>query len=376
MTALRNGRSRSPLRDAAAKAAAASGQPGQVDLRSDTVTKPTEAMRVAMASADVGDDVFGDDPTVIALQARTAAHFGFEAALFVPTGTMGNLICVLAHCWQRGSEIIVGDRAHIHIWEQGGCAQFGGVHPRAVKNQEDGTMKLEEIDAAVRGSDQHFPVTSLICLEDTHNMCGGKVLPLEYVDSVAALAKRKGVPLHLDGARVWNAIAASGVDPKRRLQPYDSASVCLSKGLGAPCGSVILGPADFIKRCHRLRKGLGGGMRQSGVLAAAALHAMDHHLVQFAVDHAHAKRLAEGFAALPGLVVNFASVQTNIVMIDFAEDAILDAPALVKELAARGVRAVALPGGRMRLCTHLMVDAAGIETAIKVGAEIWAAKRP
>jgi len=341
-----------------------------VDLRSDTVTKPSEAMLKAMSAAEVGDDVLGDDPTVKELEAQVAAMFGKEAAVFVPSGTMGNLVSVMAHTWERGSEYIVGDRSHIYIWEQGGGAQFGGAHPRAVPNLDDGTLPLDRVRAAIRGDDAHFPVSKLICIEDTHNMCGGRVLPIEYLDDIGALAREHGLAVHLDGARIWNALAASGVDGIRRTQNVDSLSVCLSKGLGAPVGSVVTGSAEFIRRCRRLRKGLGGGMRQSGVLAAAGLYALECNYPLIDVDHANAKRLAEGLSALRGLSVDMASVQSNVIMVDLLEGAPCQAPSLQNAVDAHGIRCIALSDSRIRLVTHIDIDAAGIEQAIAVFSEV------
>jgi len=350
-----------------------SGFGGEVDLRSDTVTKPTAAMREAIAAAEVGDDVFGDDPTVQALEARVAKYFGKEAAMFVPSGTQGNLISILAHCWERGSEYIVGDRAHSYQWEQGGPSQFGGVHARAVRNLDDGTLDMAQVAASVRADNVHFPRTALLCVEDTHNMCGGRVLPLDFIDKAGQFAHEHGFPLHLDGARVWHSVIASGISAERRLQHVDSISVCLSKGMGCPVGSVVAGGATFMQRCRRLRKGLGGGLRQVGILAAAGLHAMDFHLERLAEDHANAKRLAEGFGALPHLSVDLATTQTNIVMVEIAASSPLQAPALVKALATENIRAINLPDGRMRLVTHLGVEAKDVEAAIAVARRILTA---
>lgn len=290
--------------------------------------------------------------------------------MLVPSGTQGNLISILAHTWSRGCEYIVGDRAHSYVWEQGGPSQFGGVHARALRNLDDGTIPLDEVAAAIRGDDQHFPVTALFCLEDTHNMCGGRVLPLEYLDAAGALARERGIKLHLDGARLWNAIASSGIDAARRLQPFDSVSVCLSKGLGAPVGSVVAGSAEFMLRARRLRKGLGGGMRQAGVLAAAGIYALENNLEQFAVDHGHAQRLGKAFADLPGLSVDLAAIQSNIIMINVAKASPLNAKSLVEKLALHGVRAIALPDGRMRLVTHLGVDSDGVSATIEAAQRI------
>ena len=275
-----------------------------IDFRSDTVTRPTAEMRRAMAEAAVGDDVWGDDPTVLRLQREAAAVFGKEAGLFVPSGTMGNLCSLMAHCHARGSEIIVGSESHICLYEQGGCSSIAGIHSRQVPNEPDGTIPLPALERAVRTNrasceehshplDDHFPVTRVICLENTHNRCGARALPAEYLDAVGSLARERGIKVHLDGARVMNAAVALGVSPKRLVQACDSVSVCLSKGLGAPAGSVVVGEASFITKARRARKALGGSMRQSGVLAAPgllALHKMPEKLVQ---DHKNAQLLAD-----------------------------------------------------------------------------------
>ncbi|MEZ4683833.1 MAG: low-specificity L-threonine aldolase [Caldilineaceae bacterium] len=244
-----------------------------LDLRSDTVTKPTAAMRQAMAEAEVGDDVYGEDPTINRLEAMTAEMLGKEAALYVASGTMGNLTAVLAHC-NRGDEIILGDRCHIFRSEQGGAAALGGVHPMAIRNQADGTLDLAEVEANIRGDNEHYPVTKLICVENTHNFCGGRVLSLDYMDAIGDLAHQHGLKLHVDGARLWNAAVALGVAPARLLKHADTASVCLSKGLAAPVGSLVAGDKAFIARARRMRKVAGGGMRQAGILAAAGIVAI------------------------------------------------------------------------------------------------------
>merc|ERR1712106_820713 len=263
-----------------------------VDLRSDTVTQPSKEMREAMASAEVGDDVFRDDPTVLELEKRVANLAGKEAALYVPSGTMGNLICVLAHCWERGAEILIGDRSHIHIYEQGGVAQLGGVHPRTLKNLEDGTFSIEELEAKVREDDQHLPITTMVAIENTHNKCGGRALPLEWLEQLGKSCKRLGLPLHCDGARLFNAAASQGKEIGDLLKHVDSASLCLSKGLGCPIGSVIVGTKELMQKAIRVRKVLGGGMRQIGILAAAGLYALDHQVDKLADDHKHAQNIA------------------------------------------------------------------------------------
>lgn len=324
-----------------------------VDLRSDTVTRPTPAMREAIARAEVGDDVFGDDPTVNALQERVAALFGKEAALFVSSGTQGNLCALMSHC-QRGDEVLVGQLAHSYRYEGGGAAVLGSVQPQPLPQQADGTLLLSDIAAAIKPDDEHFARTRLLALENTWN---GKVLPQRYLDDATELAHARGLATHLDGARLFNAIVASGTAPARLVQGFDSVSVCFSKGLGAPVGSVLAGPRDVIARARRVRKALGGGMRQAGLLAAAALYALDHHVERLADDHALAKRLADGLAKIAGITVT--APDTNIV---FAEVAGGRAEALLAHLKQRGVLATGLIG--LRFVTHLDVDAAGVDRAI------------
>ncbi|XP_037785672.1 probable low-specificity L-threonine aldolase 2 isoform X2 [Penaeus monodon] len=265
-----------------------------VDLRSDTLTQPSPAMKEAMMAAPLGDDVFGEDPTVIALQEKVAKLLEKEAALFVPTGTMGNLICVLNHCRNRSSEVLLGNLSHIHVSEQGGVSQLGGVHPRTLRNLSDGTFCLEELRQLVRGDKLQWPVTSLVCVENTHNMAGGRVLPLGWLDELGATCRALRLPVHMDGARLMNAAAALEVPPARLVQDCASVSVCLSKGLGAPVGSVIAGTKDFIRGALRLRKVFGGGMRQAGVLAAAGIYALDHVMPALARDHALVRTIARG----------------------------------------------------------------------------------
>ena len=337
-----------------------------IDLRSDTVTQPTVAMKQAMLAAPLGDDVFGDDPTVNALQHRIAQMLGFEAALFVPTGTQSNLCALLAHC-QRGDEYLVGQQAHCYRWEGGGGAVFGSIQPQPIAHQPDGTLALADIEAAIKPDDAHFARTRLLALENT---LGGKLLPFDYVQSATALARRHGLSTHLDGARLFNAAVAQAaltggavVDEARRIaQCFDSVSVCFSKGLGAPVGSALCGSAEFIRRAHRVRKMAGGGMRQAGMLAAAALHALDHHIKRLADDHALAQRLAAGLAGVPGLQVE--APHTNIVFVDLAGGARDRSADLLAHLAAHGVRATGLY--RLRFVTHLDVDANGVDHAVAV----------
>jgi threonine aldolase len=335
-----------------------------IDLRSDTVTKPTAAMRAAMAAAEVGDDVFGDDPTVNALQDRIATMLGFEAALFVPTGTQSNLCALLAHC-QRGEEFLVGQTMHCYRWEGGGAAVLGSIQPQPLAQRPDGSIPLEDIAAAIKPDDAHFAVTRLLALENTW---GGLVLPLDYIEAATSLARRRGLATHLDGARLFNAAVAQAAAPggsgdalaeaRRIAVHFDSVSVCFSKGLGAPVGSALCGSRDFIARAHRWRKMTGGGMRQAGVLAAAALHALAHHVGRLADDHAHARRLAEGLQGLPGVTVQ--PPQTNIVFVDLDPG---KAEGAVERLRAVGVLATGLY--RLRLVTHLDLSSDDIDRAVQ-----------
>jgi threonine aldolase len=335
-----------------------------VDLRSDTVTRPTAAMREAMLAAPLGDDVFGDDPAVNALQEKIAGLLGFEAALFVPTGTQSNLCAILSHC-QRGDEYIVGQMAHCYRWEGGGAAVFGSVQPQPLNHHSDGTLALAEIEASIKPDDAHFARTRLLALENT---LGGKLLPFDYVQQATALAKRHGLNRHLDGARLFNAAVAQAAqtggsalaEAKRIAGCFDSVSVCFSKGLGAPVGSALCGSREFIARAHRIRKMAGGGMRQSGMLAAAASHALDHHVGRLAQDHALAKHLADGLAGIEGLQVE--APQTNIVFVDLAGAAREQSAALLKHLGSQGIQATGLY--RLRFVTHLDVDADGVDRAV------------
>jgi len=326
-----------------------------IDLRSDTVTRPTPAMRAAIAAAEVGDDVFGDDPTVNALQERVAAMLGFEAALFVTSGTQGNLSALMAHC-QRGEEFVVGQSAHIFRYEAGGSAVLGSLQPCPIENRPDGTIALEDIEAAIKPDDPHFAPTRLLCLENT---LGGKVLPLAYIEAATALARRHGLATHLDGARLFNAAVKTGVAPREIAKHFDSVSVCFSKGLGAPAGSMLCGRRDFIARAHRVRKMLGGALRQVGLLAAAADHALDHHVERLAEDHANAARLADGLRGLPGVRVE--PPQTNMVFVELPRER---AHGVVERLRARGLLCTGLY--QLRLVTHLDVSREDIERAIVI----------
>jgi threonine aldolase len=307
-----------------------------VDLRSDTVTRPTPEMRRAMAEAQVGDDVLGDDPTVNRLEAIAADRLGKEAALFVPSGTMGNLAAVLAHCG-RGDEMILGDQAHTAVYEAGGVSALGGVHTRTIATSPDGTLPLEAIEAAIRPDDIHFPISRLVCLENTHNRCGGMPLTAEYGDRVGALAREHGLRLHLDGARIFNAAVASASSASELAAPADSVTFCLSKGLCAPVGSVVCGERAFIDKARRIRKQLGGGMRQAGVIAAAGIIALETMVERLAQDHARARRLAERLRSLPGVSIETDPPPTNMVYIRLSDQVPLDPAGLATALGRRGI---------------------------------------
>jgi threonine aldolase len=331
------------------------------DFRSDTVTRPGAAMRAAMASAEVGDDVFGDDPTVKRLEARMAELIGKEAALFVPSGTQSNLIALMTHC-ERGDEYIVGQQAHAYRWEAGGAAVLGSIQPQPLENAADGTLALAGIEAAIKPDDPHFARTRLLALENT---IGGKILPTDYVQAATALAKQHGLGCHLDGARLFNAAVALGLPAATLAQPFDTVSVCLSKGLGAPVGSLLVGSKAAIARARRLRKMLGGGMRQAGILAAAGLYALEHNIERLAEDHANARALAEGLGKLPGLKVT--RPDTNIVFVDVEAST---AAAFAAHLAQHGIGVVSTYGStRQRWVTHLDVDAKAVDDALTIASQ-------
>jgi len=334
-----------------------------IDLRSDTVTKPTPEMRIAMANAEVGDDVFGEDPTINRLQEMAAAILGKQAALFVASGTMGNLASILAHCG-RGDEVILGDLSHTYLFEAGGVSALGGVHPRVLPNTGDGTLNLREIDAAVRGDDEHFPISRLVCLETTHNRCRGVALPVDYIDAVGELAHARGLKLHIDGARMFNASVALDVDPARMVAAADSVTFCLSKALSAPVGSLIVGEADFIGRVRRARKMLGGGMRQAGILAAAGIVALTTMIERLADDHARARRLAEGLAGIRGVRVENEHPATNMVYITIDPSIPWNEHQIMERLEKRGVLVHDVGPQRFRLVTHVWVEDADIDTTL------------
>lgn len=342
-----------------------------IDLRSDTVTQPTEAMRQAMAAAEVGDDVYGEDPTVNRLEEMVAELLGKEAAVFVASGTMGNLVSVLSHCG-RGDEMILGNWAHIFRSEQGGAAALGGVHPHTVPNETDGTLDLAKVEAAIRRDDEHEPGTRLICLENTHNFCGGRVLPVTYMDEAGELAHRHGLKLHVDGARLWNAAVALNVSPARLVQAADSVSVCLSKGLAAPVGSVVAGDAAFIRRARRNRKVLGGSMRQAGVIAAAGVVAITEMVERLADDHANAKRLAEGLAQIPGIEIDPSTVETNILFFNLVREDITP-EAFAAGLRERGILMSARGSRRMRAVLHYQVTREDVERVLEAMAAVMRA---
>ncbi|MBN1660444.1 MAG: low-specificity L-threonine aldolase [Anaerolineae bacterium] len=342
-----------------------------IDLRSDTVTLPTPAMRQAMYEAELGDDVYGEDPTVNRLEALAAERLGKEAAMFVPSGTMANLTALLAHC-ARGDEAIMGHVAHTFLFEAGSSSAVGGIHPHTVPNQPDGTLALEEIEAAIRPDNEHHPPTRLICLENTHNRCGGAVLTPAYMHSVRELADRHGLAIHLDGARIFNAAVALGLPAAALARDADSVSFCLSKGLAAPVGSLVCGTAGLVRRARRQRKMLGGGMRQAGVLAAAGIVALEQMVDRLADDHAHARRLAEGLAALPGVLLDPARVQTNLVIFELAPGA-PEPHEFVAALAARGVKLGAIGGRRFRAVTHYGLETSDIDRAVAAARDVLGA---
>ncbi len=338
-----------------------------IDLRSDTVTLPTTKMLDAIRGAELGDDVFEEDPTTNRLQKMAAERVGKEAGLLVPSGTMGNLASILAHC-SRGEEVILGDRSHTFLYEAGGIAALGGVHPHTIPNQPDGTMRLEDIDAAIRRSDVHFPRSKLICLENTHNRCGGSPLTPEYTDRVAELADRFHLSVHLDGARVFNAAQALGVDVRELTRGVQSVTFCLSKGLSCPVGSVICGAWDFIEDARHVRKMLGGGMRQCGIIAAAGIQALDGMVDRLAEDHANARRLAEGIAGIPGLSIDPDCFRTNIVYFEFEDGS--GRTDLVERMAERGVRLLQTGVASFRMVTHYGISSEDVGAALEALADV------
>jgi threonine aldolase len=320
-------------------------------------------MREAIFNAELGDDVFGEDPTTKRLEAMAAERMGKEAAVMVASGTMANLVCVLSHCG-RGEEVILGDKSHTFLYEAGGTSAVGGIHPHTIPNQPDGTLRLEDIEAAIRGDNVHFPRTRLICLENTHNRCGGVALTPEYTRAAGELAARHGLRLHLDGARIFNAAVAQGVSAAELAAPADSVTFCLSKGLCAPVGSLLCGSGAFIERAHRIRKQLGGGMRQAGVLAAAGIVALEVMVQRLGDDHRRARKLAEGLARIPGLSVSPNPPHTNMVYLFISKDAPVNARQLAASLAARGVNVGEIEARGFRLVTHYWIDDSSVERAV------------
>ncbi len=329
-----------------------------IDLRSDTVTLPTPAMRKAMAEAEVGDDVYGEDPTVRRLETMAAERMGKDAAVLVTSGTMGNLVCLLVHC-QRGDEAIVGDQAHVLHYEGGGAAAFGGIELRTVPNDDRGMLDLDAVEATIRGRNIHYPRTAAVCLENTHNRCHGGVITPEQTAAVAEIARRHEIAVHLDGARIFNAAVALGVPPARLTQPVDSVTFCFSKGLSAPVGSIVCGSEEFVAKARRARKQLGGGMRQAGVIAAAAIVALETMVDRLAEDHQNARTLAEGLAQIPGVRIDPSLVQTNIVLFD------VDHPmAFMRRLRDLGV--LTTPSNtHVRMVTHYGIGRADIDEALE-----------
>ncbi|MBA3855880.1 MAG: low-specificity L-threonine aldolase [Cyanobacteria bacterium PR.3.49] len=328
-----------------------------IDLRSDTVTKPTAAMLEAMAKADVGDDVYGEDPTVNRLQEKCAELFGKEGALFVVSGSMGNLVSLLSHCG-RGDEIIVGKCNHIFQWEQGGAASLGGIHTQTIDNSKDGSLPLEEIEGAIRFDDQHCPVSRLVCIENTQD---GRVLPVEYMNSAGALCRKNNLLMHVDGARIFNAAIALKVPVKTLVASADSLQMCFSKGLSAPVGSIVTGSKEFIKKAHRARKLVGGGMRQAGVLAAACIVALDTMVERLHEDHANAQLLADGLKNISDIDVE--PVHSNMVFFKLKTG---DVSKLSKTLKENGLLANTIDRHRMRMVTHYGIEKSDIETAIGI----------
>lgn len=332
-----------------------------IDLRSDTITLPTPAMRATMAAAEVGDDMFGEDPTVAKLEARVAELLGKEAAMFAPSGTMVNQLALRAHT-EPGDEVILDGNAHIYYYEGGAPAALAGVMCRCLPGVR-GIFTAADLEAVLRPADQHFPPTKLVCLENTHNRGGGKIWPQERVREIGALTRERGIQLHLDGARLWNAAVASGISERELAAEFDSVAVCFSKGLGAPVGSALCGSREFIRRARRFRKMFGGGMRQAGILAAGALHALEHHRGRLAEDHANARALAEGLSALPGIGLDPASVETNIVV---ARVKTVPTDRLARELDEAGLRVFAMGPDTIRAVTSLAVDSEEIQDAIGI----------
>lgn len=340
-----------------------------IDLRSDTVTQPTPEMRDAMAKAVVGDDVYGEDPTVNKLQDLAASMLGKEAGLFVPSGTMGNLVAMLTHC-QRGDEVILGNKAHTFLYEAGGISALGGVHSCQLSNQDDGSLSLEDIKNSIRADDPHQPITRLIALENTHNRCGGTYQVPAYTIQVSDFAHQRGLLIHLDGARIFNAATACGVSVKEMVDPVDSVTFCLSKGLCAPVGSILCGTRDYIKKALRIRKQLGGGMRQAGILAAAGIVALNTMVERLKEDHLRAKKLAEGLKKHPYLVLDEGTAATNMVFLSVSDQVRSSAQQIYSVLEGKGVRVGIVGERRFRLVTHYWITDDDISQTIQAFGEI------
>jgi threonine aldolase len=325
-----------------------------IDLRSDTVTQPTREMREAMMNAAVGDDVYGEDPTVNKLQDMAANIMGMEAGLFVPSGTMGNLAAMLVHC-QRGDEVILGNKSHTFLFEAGGISALGGVHSLQLPNQPDGSLSLDEIKQSIRGDDPHEPITKLIALENTHNRCGGTFQTPDYVNRVCSFAHEIGLFVHMDGARIFNAAIANNVDVSKIIENVDSITFCLSKGLCAPVGSILCGDKEFIRKANRIRKQLGGGMRQVGILAAAGIISLEKMTDRLVEDHIRARNLAEGLGKIPGILLEYGGPKTNMVYIRISSEVPYSTEDFTSNLEKMGIRIAAVGDRSFRLVTHYWI---------------------
>ncbi|MHC4395005.1 MAG: low-specificity L-threonine aldolase [Planctomycetota bacterium] len=339
-----------------------------IELRSDTFTLPTPKMRDAIHSAELGDDVFGEDLTTNRLEEIAAEKTGKQAAMLVVSGTMGNLICSLTHC-TRAEEVILGNQSHMFWHEAGGMAALGGIHPHIITNQPDGKLLLPDIESAIRADDIHFPRTRLICLENTQNHCGGSVLQPEYTDSVVAFARSHSLAVHLDGARIFNAAVALGIDVKKLTRSVDSVMFCLSKGLSAPIGSLVCGSREFIAGARRTRKVLGGGMRQAGIIAAAGIVALEDMIERLAEDHINAKNLAEGISQIDGLSIEPEKVKTNIIYFDLIDSSMTDEQFL-SALGKKGIKLLSLGPAHFRMVTHYGISSADIDRTLTALAEV------
>ena len=339
-----------------------------IDLRSDTLTQPTKKMRKAMAEAKVGDDVFSEDPTVNRLEKIAASRMGKEAAVFVPSGTMGNLISMLSHC-SRGDEVILGDQSHIFLNEVGGISALGGIHPHIISNESDGTLNLETVEKKIRASDLHYPPTRVIALENTHNYCMGSPIKPEYMQQIGNLAKRYNLKIHVDGARIFNASVAMRVDVKDLVREVDSVMFCLSKGLSAPVGSLVCGNKKFIDEARKWRKMVGGGMRQSGHLAAAGIIALDELVNELKKDHSNAQALAQGLSMLRGIVLKPALIKTNIIFFSLEHPA-LSPEEYLKKLELQGIKMLMIEPGVFRAVLHREISEFQVEQVIRTSEEL------